>query len=45
MERNKIGKEYKSNLTKMDDLNTKILDIKSKLKTIEKLDIGLIIIL
>lgn len=41
MERNKMEKEYRLILTKMDDLNTKILDIKSKLKTIEKIDIGL----
>jgi exonuclease SbcC len=41
MERNKIEKEYRAILIKMDDLNTKILDIKSKLKTLEKIDIGL----
>ena len=41
MERNNIEKESRSILIKMDDLNSKILDIKSKLKTIEKIDIGL----
>ncbi|MFW9973008.1 MAG: hypothetical protein ACFFDF_22675, partial [Candidatus Odinarchaeota archaeon] len=41
IERNKIEKEYRLILSKMDDLNNKILNVKNKLKTIEKLDIGL----
>lgn len=41
MEKNKIEKEYREILIKRDNLNTKILDIMSKLKTFEKIDIGL----
>jgi len=41
MGRDEIEKENRSVLNKMIDLNTKILNIKSKLKTIEMIDIGL----
>jgi len=40
-QRIKVENEYKLCLIKMDGLNEKILDIKSKIKTIEKIDIGI----